>query len=256
MDHQYILLFLLIYFSLWYLIALVLKNASYVDVGWGMGFVLLSLWVQLKSTHPLGWILVIMVSIWGIRLSAHIFKRNFKKPEDYRYANFRKTWGKSYALRSYFQLFLLQAFLLYLISIANIVSQSIATLVYLPVVLSGMLLFALGLSLESIADAQLKKHVGDPQNKGHLMQSGLWTYSRHPNYFGEAMLWWGIYLVSIGFGAPLWTILSPIVITLLVRYVSGVPMLEERLKRYPEYADYIKQTSIFIPRMPKKGETK
>jgi steroid 5-alpha reductase family enzyme len=121
-------------------------------------------------------------------------------------------------------------------------------------VVSGILLFAFGLSLESIADAQLKKHVGDPQNKSRLIQSGLWKYSRHPNYFGEALVWWGIYLVSIGFGAPLWTILSPIVITLLVRYVSGVPMLEERLKRYPEYADYVRQTSIFIPKMPKKGK--
>jgi steroid 5-alpha reductase family enzyme len=254
MDHRYILLFLLIYFSIGYLIATILKNASYIDVGWGMGFVLTSLLVQLKANHPLGWILVIMISIWGIRLSTHIFQRNFKKPEDYRYANFRKSWGKAYALRSYFQLFLLQGLLMYLISIANIVSQNMAVLVSIPLVISGILLFAFGLSLESIADAQLKKHVGDPQNKGRLIQSGLWKYSRHPNYFGEALVWWGIYLVSIGFGAPLWTILSPIVITLLVRYVSGVPMLEERLKRYPEYADYVRQTSIFIPKMPKKGK--
>jgi steroid 5-alpha reductase family enzyme len=132
MDHRYILLFLLVYFSLWYLIAMILKNASYVDVGWGMGFVLTSLLVQLKANHPLGWILVIMISLWGIRLSTHIFNRNFKKPEDYRYANFRKTWGKSYELRSYFQLFLLQGFLMYLISIANIDGQSKAALGFGP----------------------------------------------------------------------------------------------------------------------------
>ena len=256
MNHQSIILFLLFYFTAWYLIAAFLKNASYVDVGWGMGFFLLSLFVQLTVSKPLGWILFAMVFVWGARLSTHIFRRNFKKPEDYRYANFRKNWGKSYALRSYFQLFLFQGVLMYLISLANIQGQSVAKQQSLPLIILGVLVYFTGFGLESIADTQLRKHIRDPKNKGKLIQSGVWKYSRHPNYFGEAVLWWGIYLVSLGLGAPVWTILSPIVITLLIRYVSGVPMLEERLKKYAGYETYVKNTSIFIPNIPKKGETK
>lgn len=254
MNHQWILLFLLFYFTVWYLIAAYLKNASYVDVGWGMGFFLVSLLVQLRMNHPLGWILFAMVFLWGSRLSLHILRRNFKKPEDYRYANFRKNWGRSYVVRSYFQLFLLQGVLMYLISIANIQGQSNATLKYSPLLVIGLTVYLLGLGLESIADAQLRRHIRNPKNKGKLIQSGLWKYSRHPNYFGESVLWWGIYLVSVGLGAPLWTIISPIVITLLVRYVSGIPLLEERLKRYAGYESYVENTSIFILKMPKKGK--
>jgi steroid 5-alpha reductase family enzyme len=256
MNHQIILLFLFIYFTAWYLLAFYLKNASYVDVGWGAGFFLLSLLVQLTINKPMGWILFVMVFIWGARLSSHILRRNFKKPEDYRYANFRKAWGKSYALRSYFQLFLFQGILMYLISIANIQGQSIATLTYLPLIILGILVYSAGLGLESVADSQLRRHIRDPKNKGKLIQNGAWRYSRHPNYFGESLVWWGVYIVSIGLGAPLWTSISPIIITLLVRFVSGVPLLEERLKRYVGYEAYVKNTSIFIPRMPRKGESK
>lgn len=256
MNHQWILLFLLLYFTAWYLLAAYIKNASYVDVGWGMGFFLLSLFVQFNVNKPLGWILFAMTFVWGVRLSSHILRRNFKKPEDYRYANFRKAWGKSYALRSFFQLFMFQGLLMYLISIANIQGQSQASLVYAPLVVIGLLVYLIGLGLESVADAQLRKHVANPSNKGRLIRTGVWKYSRHPNYFGESIVWWGVYLVSVGIGAPLWTIFSPILITLLVRYVSGVPMLEERLKRYAGYETYVAQTSIFIPKLPKKGETK
>ncbi len=256
MNHTWILLFLLLYFTLAYLLSAYLKNASYVDVGWGMGFFLLSLFVQINVNRPLGWILFVMVFIWGARLSLHILRRNFKKPEDYRYANFRKNWGKSYALRSYFQLFLFQGVLMYLISLANIHGQSIATLKYIPLVVLGMIVYLFGLGLESTADTQLRNHIRDPKNKGKLIQSGVWKYSRHPNYFGESVLWWGVWLVSIGLGAPLWTFVSPLIITLMVRYVSGVPMLEERLKRYAGYETYVKNTSIFLLKMPKKGETK
>jgi steroid 5-alpha reductase family enzyme len=145
---------------------------------------------------------------------------------------------------------------MYLISVANIQGQSIAKLASLPLIILGIFVYSAGLGLESIADTQLRNHIHNPKNKGMLIQTGVWKYSRHPNYFGESVLWWGIYIVSLGLGAPIWTILSPILITLMVRYVSGVPMLEERLKKYPGYETYVKNTSIFIPNLPKKGETK
>jgi steroid 5-alpha reductase family enzyme len=193
------------------------------------------------------------VFLWGVRLSSHILRRNFGKPEDYRYANFRKAWGKSYFLRSFIQLFMLQGVLMYLISVANIQGQSQATLTLYPLLLIGIVVYLLGLGLESIADSQLRKHIAKPENKGKLIRTGVWKYSRHPNYFGESIVWWGVYLVSVALGAPLWTIFSPMLITLLVRYVSGVPMLEERLKRYAGYETYVAETSIFIPKLPKKG---
>jgi len=254
MNHIHIIAFLLVYFSAWYALTTYLKNAGYIDVGWGMGFFLLSLFVQLNINKPLGWLLFLMTFLWGARLSLHIFKRNYKKPEDFRYANFRKQWGKTYFVRAYFQLFLFQGLLMYIISVANILGQSAATLTSLPLVIFGILVYTIGMLFESIGDAQLKAHTQNPANKGKLIQTGLWKYTRHPNYFGESVLWFGVYFVALGLGAPIWAILSPITITLIIRYVSGVPMLEARLKKYAGYEEYVKNTSIFIPRLPRKGE--
>jgi len=131
-------------------------------------------------------------------------------------------------------------------------AQSLA-LLSLPLLIFGILIYLIGLTIETIADRQLKSHVTNPNKKGTLIDTGLWKYSRHPNYFGESVVWWGIYLTSVSLGAPLWTVLSPILITLLVRYVSGVPMLEKRLTRYPGYEEYVRKTSIFIPLPNKKG---
>lgn len=250
---QSILLVLFLYFTAWFIFTSIIKNASLIDIGWGLGFVLVSVLIQLTRFSPEGLVFLVMVSLWGLRLSYHIFKRNVGKPEDFRYAQFRKDWGKGFYLRAYFQLFLLQGALTFVIAQSYISAQSEPVVGSMLLIAFGVLVFVIGYLFESMGDAQLKRHISDPKTKGTIIKSGLWAYTRHPNYFGEVVLWWGIWLTGIGFGAPLWTIIGPLAINYFIRYVSGVPMLEKRLQKYADYETYVKEIPIFIPRIGRKG---
>ncbi len=243
-----------VYFTLWYIIATIIKNASIVDMGWGLGFVILALlnYAQNISVHSL--IIMVLVAIWGLRLFYHIFRRNFKKPEDYRYANFRKEWGKTYLIRSYFQLFILQGVLMLLISSAFISAFQTNSVSNFTLTVVGTVIWIIGFFFESVGDYQLKKFVTNPENKGKLINVGLWNYTRHPNYFGEAVMWWGIYVIALSLGVPWYTIISPITITILVRFVSGVPMLEKNLRKREGFEEYIRTTNTFIPWFKKGGK--
>jgi steroid 5-alpha reductase family enzyme len=248
-----IIVLLFVYFTLWYALATFTKNAGIIDIGWGLGFVVVALYQQITNGVTFGWILVIMVALWGLRLAYHIGKRNLGKPEDFRYANFRKEWGKSFFVRAYFQLFLFQGLLMGIVSFSfleGIKNEEVLSWILFVI---GMILFVIGYAFEAIGDAQLKVHVNDPTKKGTLIQTGLWKYTRHPNYFGEALLWWGIFFVSLSSGAPWWTVIGPITITYLVRFLSGVPMLEKRMQKYPNFESYAKQTNIFFPWFVKRG---
>lgn len=249
------LLIVFVYFTTWYIVGVIIKNASIIDIGWGPGFVLIALigFIQNISLHSA--VVTALVSVWGLRLGYHIFKRNYAKPEDFRYANFRREWGKVYYVRSYFQLFMFQAVMMFLISLAFIYANNSGVILNIPLVIIGIIVWLTGFLFEVIGDNQLKRFISDKSNKGKLINTGLWKYTRHPNYFGEAVLWWGIFIIAVSYGAPWFTIISPVTITILVRYVSGVPMLEKRLKKKDGYEDYVKSTSIFIPRFP-KGEKK
>lgn len=243
-----VLVVLWIYFSLFFIAAQRLRNNSIVDSAWGPGFALASWTAYLTSTSiPL--ILPICISIWALRLVIHITWRNFGKPEDYRYQAMRKKWGPNQKRNAYFKVFMLQLVLLYIIVFAAISTQM--PFANGPYLYGGVLLFLVGLLFESISDEQLRRFVLT-KKPGQIMTQGLWAYSRHPNYFGEATLWWGIYFIAIGFNAPLWTIISPLTITGLVRFVSGVPLLEKRYEGNLAYEDYKKKTSIFIPMFPKR----
>lgn len=253
MQHLIILFILWVYFTIWYIGTSIVKNSSLIDIAWGIGFFVVSVSTQILYGDSKTLIFVFLVGVWGLRLAFHIFQRNWGKEEDFRYTNFRKEWGKSYALRSYFQLFILQAILTYIISLSFFIAQQ-NTVKSLPYVIIGIVVYSAGLLIESISDSQLKRHVATSKTKS-IMQSGVWKYSRHPNYFGEALLWWGIFIVALGFDAPLWTIISPITITYFLRYVSGVPMLEKRLEKYADFEAYKANTSIFVPWF-NKGEKK
>ncbi len=248
-----IMLGLLAYFTLWYLFTMRVKNAGLIDIGWGLGFVVMSTYTQLRAQYPYGWLLWFMVTVWGLRLAYHIGLRNVGKAEDYRYAQFRKDWGKTFFLRAYFQLFLFQGLLMGIIAQSYLIGQSTAHVVYPILMFLGLSSFVLGFWLEAEADASLKRHVGNPLNKGHLIQTGVWSLSRHPNYLGESILWFGIAVTSIGLGGPLWSLFGFLTITLVIRYVSGVPLLEKRLTKYPEYAEYVKRVPVFIPFIKPKG---
>ncbi len=235
------------YFSVWYIITLIFKNAGLIDIGWGLGFVLLAVYGLAKNASLGSAVLTGMVAVWGLRLTAHVFKRNAGKPEDYRYAAFRTAWGKWFDLRAFFQLFMFQAFMMLVISLAFIFGIQKGSIQSPLLFVAGIVIWATGFLFEAVGDAQLKRFISDANNKGKLIEIGLWRYTRHPNYFGEAVLWWGVFLSALACGAPWWTVVSPVTITLLVRFVSGVPMLEKRNSSKTGYAAYCERVNVFIP---------
>lgn len=254
MIYPTILWLLLILFSSVFLLSILFKNAAILDVIWGASFVLVA-WVSLlPNVTPVRLLVTALVSIWGLRLSYHIFLRNRKKPEDFRYQKFRRDWGRLFLVRAYFQLFLGQAMFLYLIAQAYLYVNTYGVLENIYLVVAGLLVWLIGFYFESVGDAQLKAFLANPANKGQVMDQGLWRYTRHPNYFGEATMWWGIFIIALGAGAPWVVIISPLTITILVRYVSGVPLLERSFKDDPAFQEYAERTSIFIPLPPKDKE--
>ncbi len=239
------------YFTLWYITALILKNSSIVDIGWGLGFVILVIIGFAQNITVPSAVTALLVSIWGLRLSYHIFRRNFKKPEDFRYANFRKEWGKTYYIRAYFQLFLFQGLIMFLISLTFQYINQADAIKNNPLFIAGLFVWVIGFIFEAVGDYQLKVFLKNPTNRGKIINTGLWNYTRHPNYFGEATMWWGIFIIAAACSSPLFVIISPITITFMLRYVSGVPMLEKNLSKKPGFKEYKNRTNIFIPWFPK-----
>jgi len=247
------------YFSIIYLIAKRKGNYGYVDIAWGFGFVVYVFFATAYRFQTSDHILIsqavcfIVVILWGLRLFVHVMLRNYGKPEDFRYQNMRKKWeGKHPGLKAYVNIFLLQALLAYIVSLPItmvFISDSEKSVVTAYI---GLAISLLGLTLETISDAQLGIFRKNPENRGHVMTEGLWKYSRHPNYFGETVVWWGLFIGVFlsDFGA--YSLLSPLIITYLLLYVSGVPLLEKHDEGNPEYEEYKHRTSVFFPLPPKK----
>jgi len=240
---------------LW-LVSLALKNSSIVDIFWGTGFVVV-VWAVFLLT-PGGfetrkWLISILVTIWGLRLSLHILWRNWGKPEDFRYQVWRKEAGAAWWWRSFFKVFLLQGFLLWIISTPLLAAQISAQpdrLIWLDIL--AVPVWLVGFTFEAAGDWQLTRFKANPANKGKVLQTGVWRYTRHPNYFGDATQWWAYYLIALAAGGW-WTIFSPIIMTALLMRVSGVALLEKTLKEEkPGYKEYIETTSEFIPWFPRK----
>jgi len=240
-----------LFFTGFFLVAQWKKDNSIVDIGWGLGFVVLScvLWLNTPNLQRL--IIPIMVSVWGLRLSYHIFRRNVGKPEDFRYVAMRKKWGDHQVINAFFKVFMLQGVLQFIVAMTIITYGDTVDNGVLVVV--GVLVFIFGLTFESVGDHQLKVFKAKPENKGKLIDIGLWKHTRHPNYFGEATLWWGIFLTGIGLGAPWYSAIGALTITYLVRFVSGVPLLEEKYKDRPDFIAYKKKTPVFVPFIGKRG---
>ena len=245
---------ILAYFSVLFVIGTMRKNNSIVDIGWGIGFVILA-WSLLILRLPLSLVrttITLLVTLWGVRLFYHILKRNHGKPEDFRYVAFRKAWGKWVVPRAFFQIYMLQGLLMFLIALPYILQGGTSGGVQIALYVVGLTVFAIGFTFESVGDAQLKAFLRDPANKGKIMTGGLWRYTRHPNYFGEATIWWGIFLIALSGGVSPLAVIGPITITVLLLFVSGVPLLERDMKNRPGYAEYAAKTSIFVPWFPKK----
>lgn len=245
-----VLIFVLIFYS----IAQFIKNNSIIDIGWGLGFITISLvlfsispYIELKH-----YLITIFITIWGSRLSLHIFLRSRGKGEDFRYAQWRKNWGNKAAWIAFYKVFLLQGMLMLIISLPIIfVYNSQQTNISLINII-GVAIFIFGFLFESVADYQLTKFKKKEENKGRIITSGLWKYTRHPNYFGEAVLWWGIFLFSIELSASIVGIISPLLLNYLLIKISGVPLLEKKYSGRADWEDYKKRTPAFMPLIGKK----
>lgn len=249
MSYYLIALILFMYMNLWFCLSLMLRRNDVADIAWGIGFVLVawSTYFISGSQNILAVIINILVTIWGLRLAVHILLRNIKKKEDYRYEGWRKEWGKWFIPRSYLQVFLLQGVLLYLIALPVIYINSIevSNITWLSVL--GILVWLVGFFFEVVGDWQLSKFIKNPENKGKLMKYGLWKYTRHPNYFGEVTLWWGIFLISLVSLNSVFNIVGPLTITILILFVSGVSLLEKKYEGRKDFEEYKRETSIFLP---------
>lgn len=245
---------LLVYVTLWYVVSLIKKRNDVADIAWGLGFVVLS-WIALGLTADAtlrGILTNVLISIWGMRLATHIYLRNRGKGEDYRYQAWREQWGSWFYLRSYTQVYLLQGALLYVIALPTLMSHASATATFGAIDVVGVLIWCIGFLFETIGDAQLTRFIQNPLNKGKLLQTGLWAYTRHPNYFGEVLGWWGVWLLSLSATHNWLTIIGPLTITFLILKVSGIPLLEQNMAENPEFEEYKKRVSVFIPLPPKQ----
>jgi len=252
-----LLVILLLMVCVW-LLSLRLKDAGIMDIFWGAGFILVS-WVTFFISDGFSGralLVALLVTLWGARLAIHIGTRNIGKGEDRRYRAWREKYGEGFWWISLFKVFLLQGVILWVISLTVQAAQiSASPSRFAALDIAGSLVWAAGMFFEAVGDWQLKRFKADPDSKGRVMDRGLWAYTRHPNYFGESLIWWGIFLVSMADGSNIWSIVSPVLITYLLLRVSGVAMLERDISdRRPEYRDYIIRTSAFIPWIRKKGE--
>lgn len=256
---------ILVLMILLWLLSLALKNSSIVDIFWGTSFVIIAWLVNLSLRNTFlsisayetamsvwrGWLMAILVSIWGLRLSIYIFIRNHGKPEDFRYAAWRKENGPRWWWFSFFKVFLLQGVLMWLIA-APVIAGQYPHYGPFPHFLDilGVLVWLIGFTFEAAGDWQLAQFKKDPSNKGKLMTAGVWKFTRHPNYFGDAAQWWGFYLLAFAAGAW-WTVFAPIGMTFLLMRVSGVALLEKTMSHRPGYAEYAAQTNAFFPWFPR-----
>ena len=236
-------------------VSLKLKDASVADVSWGLGGVLLA-WLYVARSPvltPRSWLVAGLITLWGGRLSLHIFRRNHGRGEDPRYRAMRASHGRAFWWRSLFVVFWLQGALLWFVAIPVFVAIRAPQPASLTIVdLAGVVIFAVGFAFEVVGDVQLARFKLDPANRGKVLDSGLWRYTRHPNYFGDATLWWGVYVVAVATPGGWQTLLSPLVMTMLLLRVSGVTLLEDSLKvSKPGYGEYIRRTSAFVPWFPR-----
>ncbi len=238
-------------------VSLVLRDASIVDVFWGTGFVFVAwtAYALADGSQDRALLLALLVTAWGLRLTAHLAHRNLGKGEDYRYAEMRRRHGDGWPLRSLFVVFWLQGALIWVVSLpvqAAMADPTPAGLGLLDWV--GTAVWAVGLAFEAVGDWQLSRFKADPANRGKVMDRGLWRYTRHPNYFGDFCVWWGIWLVALAAGSTWWTVVGPAVMSVLLIRVSGIALLERSLSRRRKgYADYVARTSAFFPRPPRRG---
>ncbi len=249
-----LIIFILV--TLLWIVSIFITNVSIVDIFWGLGFVVVNTYYVFMSGDltPRKLLILILVSIWGLRLALYLAFRNIGKGEDFRYQKFRQYYGVNrYWWISYFQTFLLQGALIMIVSLPllgishNNQFENFKLLDYI-----GIIIWIIGFSFEAGGDFQLSRFKKDAHNKGKVLNKGFWKYTRHPNYFGDSAVWWAYALISVAAGSY-WQIIGAVIMTLLIIKVSGVSLLEKTLnKSKPQYKEYITKTNAFFPWFPKK----
>lgn len=253
------ILALFVFFNIAYVVAQFKKNNGLADMAWGLGFVVVALTSLITyGTYNIYQLVITgLVLIWGLRLFFYIGLRNWSKPEDFRYVNMRNKWKTNVHVKAYFIVFMLQMTFLLIVSlpiqISAYIDVELDLLGYL-ILGFGVLLWFIGFYFEAVGDAQLKKFKSNPENKGKILQTGLWKYTRHPNYFGEALMWWAIGIIGLSTlnVFSLIGLIGPAFINYLLVFVSGVPLLEKKYKDNEAFQTYAKKTSVFFPLPPKK----
>lgn len=241
---------IVVFVSLLFLFSIVVKRNDIADIAWGIGIFIVALvsFMSMENIPTLSIVLLVLAGLWGGRLSLRIFLRNIKKPEDYRYKKWRDEWGKWFYPRSYLQVYVLQGALMIVVGYPFIhasvygVSESLGVWQFI-----GLGVWVIGYFFEVVGDWQLDTFIHSKPEPGTVLSSGLWKYTRHPNYFGEVTMWWGIWLMVAPLSFGYFALVSPIVITFLILKVSGIPMLEKRFEGNPQFEEYKKRTSAFFP---------
>jgi len=247
-----------LYVTFAWLTSLITRRISVIDAFWGPGFVVITATARLiRSTvaSSSDMLLTTLVVIWASRLAIHLAIRIWNDPhEDRRYAAIRAKYEPNFWLKSLVIVFLLQGVIMWLVGMPLTFGLSVDLDRFLPLRYLGIVVWAVGVFFEAVGDYQLSRFRKDPANQGKVLSTGLWAWTRHPNYFGDFAVWWGLWMVSASTGAPLWTAISPAVMSLFLMKVSGVTLLERDIQeRRPEYADYIRRTSAFFPRPPRSS---
>ena len=252
---------LFIYMNIAFLTGTIKKNNAVIDSFYGTGFVVVA-WVSLLLSGTLDIrqiIVTIIVTIWGIRLSTYVTIRNWGKPEDYRYQAMRERFGDKVLQKSYGKIYMFQGLIIFLVvfPVTYINATSIPLLInildwgFISLIL-GTIVWIFGFYFESVGDYQLRRFLKNPNRTKKVLDEGLWKYTQHPNYFGEVTVWWGLFIIATGVSWGIFTIFGPIIINIIIIKVSGVRLLNKRYEGDPEYVDYKKRTSAFIPWFPKK----
>lgn len=237
-----------------WVLSLVVRDASVIDPVWGPAFVVVALVAALggDGASARRWLLLALVAVWGLRLGAHLARRKLhEREEDRRYRAMREAHPRNFAIWSLLHVYLVQGALVLIISLPVLVASQRPSELS-PLIAPGLVLYAVGVFFEAVGDEQLRRFKADPANHGQVMDRGLWRYTRHPNYFGDACVWFGLWLIAAQAGGAWWTVISPLVMSLFLVQISGKGLLERDIgARRPAYADYVRRTSGFVPLPPK-----